>query len=125
MSQSIQYNYNNKTYKCQVNNTSNLGRQKRIRRNVRKSNHKKFIRLLTFYILCSLTGIFIAAAVSAVRCTDIREYTVTSGDTLWHIAENCNTQKRDIRDVMDDIMKINSMKDVSLKTGDVIKLPVY
>lgn len=49
-------------------------------------------------------------------------HTVLSGETLWSIADEINGP-RDIRDVMDEIVRLNQLDTVSLAAGQVIALP--
>lgn len=124
MTHTVQYNYNSNKTKCQANNISRLKKRKRMREERRKNNTRRLRRCMLSLILILMVSGFIFSA-NAVRYCDTREYIISTGDTLWQIAEECNTQRRDTRDVMDDIMKLNSMKSAALKAGNTIKIPVY
>ena len=55
---------------------------------------------------------------------------VSSGDTLWSIAENQKQdnlyyEDRDIRYIVDNIKDINELKTSSLKIGQELLIPVF
>lgn len=76
-------------------------------------------------VLAAVISIFIASAANATKISDTKTYIVTSGDTLWSIAKECNTESRDLRSVMDDIMKLNGMTGAKIIIGEKLTLPVY
>lgn len=49
---------------------------------------------------------------------------INSGDTLWEIAKGVE-ESRDVRKEVNRIMELNNMKSAYIKSGDVIKVPVY
>ena len=101
-----------------VNRTT---KSRKVRRR-KKNNHSLFIVLLAFtFIFSALMG----TGATASRIADTETMCVTYGDTLWDIAAECNTRGDDVRDIMDDIMKLNNMKSAELHAGDIITIPIY
>ncbi len=98
----------------------NSRRRKTMKR--RKQNRTMFIALLIFTFIFST---FIATGATASKVASTATLYITSGDTLWDIASSCNTNGDDVRDIMDDIMKLNNMKTAQLHIGDEILIPVY
>lgn len=99
-----------------------LAQKKANRRKVRKQNRSLFTALLIFTFIFSA---FISTGVTASKVTDTETMRIAVGDTLWSIASECNTCGDDVRDIMDDIMKLNNMKTAELHIGDTIIIPIY
>lgn len=102
--------------------------KKSSRRKIKRTRIANKPRFVIFCALCvfALT-ICIGSLTSAqaTKCADTYTLCISSGDTLWEIARGANTQGKDIRNVIDDIMKLNNMHDTDLKIGDTITIPVY
>ena len=49
--------------------------------------------------------------------------TVHSGDTLWSIAKEYGDENTDVRETIDDIKRINHMKNSTVIVGQAIKIP--
>ena len=103
-----------------VQNRINARRKKAIAR--KKRNRSIFIALLIFTFIFSA---FISTGATATKISDTETIHISSGDTLWDIASSCNTNGDDIRDIMDDIIKLNNMKTAQLNIGDKLLVPVY
>lgn len=75
----------------------------------------------------ALTGVMFGAFCNASASKDAETYvlTVSYGDTLWDIASEINTQNKDIRRVVDDIIRLNRLTDTMLCCGDELVIPVY
>lgn len=85
-------------------------------------------RFALFCILCilvisGLIGSF--TNVQATKSAEVYTLCISSGDTLWEIARSCNTEGRDLRKVIDDIMKLNNMRGTDLQVGDTLQVPIY
>ena len=76
-------------------------------------------------ILSLIVGAALSTAANATKFSETDTVYVTNGDTLWSIAKACNSENRDIRSVMDDIMKLNSMHSAKLVIGEKLIVPVY
>ncbi len=48
---------------------------------------------------------------------------IKKGDTLWTIAEKHNINNEDPRKIVNDIKKINNLKNVILQPGQTLKIP--
>ena len=96
---------------------------------VRIVNHKKFRRrmiLVVFIICCILFNIKNTASSEAK--IEYKNFTVSSGDTLWSIAkqqqdENAYYKDMDIREIMSDIKDINNLKTSNLTVEQKLKIP--
>lgn len=100
--------------------------KRRIRRKrTRIASKPRFIAfsLLCIMTLCAFAGSFTNAA--ADRESETYTLCISSGDTLWDIAASANHAGKDVRNVIDDIMKLNNLKSPSLNVGDTIEIPVY
>ena len=99
---------------------------KRIR--IRLNNDgKRRLRMLISVLLLMFSFYLFACPVLHVQShTPVRnrEYTIMSGDTLWDIASNIDSNK-DIREVIFDICEINGNDNSIVTEGRVIYLPVY
>jgi LysM repeat protein len=51
------------------------------------------------------------------------EVRVTSGQTLWGIAEDLTEPGEDVRIVVRELMELNDLADSSLRVGQVIEVP--
>lgn len=103
-------------------NHTRISQRRTHRKKVRKQNRSLFITLLIFTFLFSA---FISTGATASKVADTETIRIAAGDTLWNIASECNTEGDDVRDIMDDIMKLNNLKSAELHVGDVITIPVY
>ena len=96
------------------------------RRQREKKKNSRRLRCLAFLIIFAIAlCVILVSAANAARVSDTKTYVVSTGDTLWGIAEYCNTENRDVRRVMDDIMKLNKMSSAKLNIGDKLIVPVY
>jgi len=87
--------------------------------------------VLTLLALAIVSGLMIvfgagtAATSSAGEITGTTTVTVQPGQTLWSIAGEANSGG-DIRDAMDDIVRLNSLVDGQpLQMGTKLAVPVY
>lgn len=53
------------------------------------------------------------------------EVLVKKGDTIWHLAKKYNESKKDIRQVIYEIRKINNLSNVNIVPGQIILIPRF
>ena len=82
-------------------------------------NKKKFIR--TTIILLAII-IALLSKVIAKEEEELAEYTITTGDTLWTIAQENKQEGEDTREYVYKIQKINNLFNQGLSEGQVIKI---
>lgn len=90
----------------------------------RQHRHGMWYTVILLIIITSICAL-IATAATATKISDTEQYYVIPGDTLWDIAQQCNTKSDNVYNVMDDIMKLNNMKSSQLHAGDSLIIPVY
>lgn len=91
-------------------------------RKVRIVNKFKFIRSMTILIFLLIAMFNVSIAKSNQEETQIIEYTVSSGQTLWDIAAEHKADDEDIRKYIYDIKKLNNMTDSTIYPGQTIKI---
>ena len=105
---------------------------RRIRRMRREKAAKAYRRtvLTRLAILLSVLAVITTAGVSALTTAFAQgaaEYEVViaqKGDTLWDIAAKHNYADRDVRAVVDKIMRANDMHSADIRVGDRINIPI-
>lgn len=92
-------------------------------------NVKKFVRsiLIILGIILSISLLITKASLS-YKETEYKTISVSSGDTLWEIAaynqsSNDYYENKDIRYIINDIMKINNLENSSLTVGQELLIP--
>ncbi len=89
-------------------------------------NKKRFFTFIFVSVLALNFLIFGIAAPKHSSATEILEpivVTVKSGDTLWSIAsEHCDDES-DVRDMIYEIKKLNSLKNSNLRIGQKLEIP--
>lgn len=111
-----------------ANNTRNIrtsSKRNRVHKRRKKQNKSNSMYVVMLIAITFIFSAFISTGATASKISDTECYRVSRGDTLWEIASECNTQDDDVRDIMDDIMKLNDMKSAELHVGDIIIIPVY
>jgi LysM repeat protein len=93
-------------------------------------NKSKFIRSIT--IIFSLLFLLLVCFANTYSTEETRYKTImiTTGDTLWSIAEkeeenNSYYQHKDIRQIVYDIKQKNQLNNSSLTEGTVLQIPSY
>jgi len=84
-------------------------------------NELKFITFLFSFALIS-SIIFLVSTVNGYKENTYFEIRVNEGDTLWEIA-NLNRKSGDIRGFIYEIKSINNLKDSTIYTGMILKIP--
>lgn len=97
---------------------------KKIKR-TRIANKPRFITFCALCVFALTICIGSLTSAQATKCADTYTLCVSSGDTLWEIARGANSRGKDVRKVIDDIMKLNNMLGTELKIGDTITIPIY
>ena len=95
------------------------------KRRSRIANKKRFTSFCVFCVMCVVFLFGALNSATATKHSDIFVMTVSAGDTLWEIASENNPQNMDVRDVIDDIVRLNRMTETNLHAGDKIIIPVY
>lgn len=102
-----------------------LGRWKR-KIKLRSSRNKLvFFLVLVILSFCTLSLINFSKGEALDNLEDRDSYlliVVKKGDTLWNIAKKYGPAQRDIREVVDDIKKVNNTKD-KIFPGDILYIP--
>lgn len=94
-----------------------------------KRYRTKWLRLLVIGVLmlaAFTSGAIIHAYAGDKSVLDPNTYSkviVTSGDTLWRIADEYAPEHEDIRHYLNDLMKLNKLKSSTIQAGDVLLLP--
>ena len=107
---------------------------RRIRRMRREKAARAYRRMVLtrLAVLIAVLAVVATAGVSAIttafaRDTGMAYETVIAqkGDTLWSIAQKYNYADRDIRTMVDKIMRVNDMQTADIRVGDRINIPLY
>lgn len=80
--------------------------------------------LLTVAVLVVALGSSTIAAGDAGDPVPTQTVTVQPGDTLWELATDANPNG-DLRQTVDDIMRLNSLPTAHLPMGSEIAVPIY
>ena len=108
-------------------------RETRRERRIRKEKHSKakrrkiYSRVALLFTMVSISAILGINALTTAFARDTVEFhtiTVTRGDTLWDIAKEYNVNNKDIRKIVDSIMRANNMKTTVVYAGEVLNIPI-
>lgn len=96
---------------------------------VRLTRRGKVALVLASLVVLSLLAVAFGSATAATRdaatAAPVTTVTVQAGQTLWQLAAEANPHG-DIRDTVDDIMRLNSLPNASsLQMGSQVAIPVY
>ncbi len=80
--------------------------------------------LLTVAVLVVALGSSTIAAGDAGDPVPTQTVTVQPGDTLWKLATDANPNG-DLRQTVDDIMRLNSLPTAHLPMGSEVAVPIY
>lgn len=93
----------------------------------RISSRIRFTLFVAFVIVLITTFVNFALGLSVANSATITEYAqveISSGDTLWSIAEEYMPANDDIRKSVHQLCKINDISAADLQTGMIIKVPI-
>ena len=103
-------------------------RRKRRERAAKNRRRRIFTRMT---LLLSIIAVMTAAGISALTTAFARDtgsayktIIVAQGDTLWDIAAEYNFANRDVRSVVDAIMRANDMTSTHICVGDKLNIPI-
>lgn len=88
-------------------------------------NNKRFlIRMIIIFsvVFLSLTG-FMTILTNASKVASYEEFVVSTGDSLWSIAQNHKPLHMDTREYVEQIKRLNVMETSDIQTGQVLNLP--
>lgn len=93
-------------------------------------NKTKFIRTISILIILISSLILFAKNTYSKNEIIYKENYIYSGDTLWSIAKseiknNTYFKNKDIREVVNELEKINNLNNTILIEGEKIKIPIY
>ena len=102
-------------------------RENRRKRIQRKYIIRRRVAMSIIAICMIMVSIFAVSAVSADadKAQSTCTITVCSGDTLWDIARSINTASMDVRNIVDDIIRLNKMTSSEIRIGTRLIVPVY
>jgi len=86
-------------------------------------------RLVIFLIIITLAvvSILISPLLNRSQAMEpiyLKEYFVSSGDTLWEIAKQTLPYKTDIRDYIQEIRSVNNLVCANIKAGQKLFIPI-
>ena len=94
----------------------------------------RIVNKTRFYVFIILTVYFSFSVLSFFksfgRAEDLEsnvkyeEVYISKGDTIWDIALEYKPDKSDVRDIVGEIRDFNKLDDLSIKPGDIIKVPL-
>lgn len=90
---------------------------------MRIRNKAKFIRSMAIAIFL-LVALFNISIAKSNKETEIIDYTITPGQTLWSIAREYTPNSKDIRDTIHEIKDLNNMQDSNIYAGQTIKIKI-
>lgn len=96
-------------------------------RNNYKSNKLSKIKLSKYIIIFALilVLIFIAITSQGSKPIEYRSITIEKGDTLWSIVKSYQSNEIDPRKTINQIKRINGLKNAVLQPGQTIKIPIF
>lgn len=119
-----QYNGNHKETAQRVIHTGNGSKRTKVRMFVRMSGAGLFIAILVLVYGLLAGGLGDRDAFAASEHAAASNYVIVAqGDTLWAIASEHKRKGQDVRDYVDEILKVNGLKSPSLRVGQKLLLP--
>lgn len=91
-------------------------------------NIKKFIRSLVIILgIIILMSLIISKSTFSHKEIEYKTICIEKGDTLWKIATNLQATNsyystKDVREIIDNIMNINSLQNTSLQENQKLKI---
>lgn len=98
-------------------------RKEQAKRMKRRKVTARITFLLSVFMLIAVMGINIINTAFAKDTAEGYTVIVSPGDTLWDIAIDNNTGNKDIRKVVDSIIRANDLNGSNICVGDEIIIP--
>lgn len=92
-------------------------------------NETRFLLFIVFVLYVGLISFYFLRSLKIVEddranITNYEEVYIANGDTVWNIALEYKPNKYDVRDMVAEIKDFNELEDLSIKPGEVLKIPV-
>ena len=96
-----------------------------MKKTIRIKSKFRFITFVTVLVLAMsmLMGVAFPVTASSPADANYREIRVQTGDTLWKIAKAYGDQSMDVREVVYEICRINSVEAGSIYPGQTLRIP--
>lgn len=96
-----------------------------------KNKKYKVVNKKRFYFLLSILTLIVFSLSFGLK-VDAKEEQITqmeivyvySGDTLWSLSKKFVPQDMDMRQYIDNVIKVNNLKSVMIKPGQLLYMPV-
>ncbi|SRR5690606_2879373 len=89
----------------------------------RKARLRRTIALSVLVLVGAVVAPQAFATDDAATPAELDTYTVGAGESLWSIAANLTPEGRDVRDTMDEIVKLNALSSSQLQAGEQLVIP--
>ena len=86
--------------------------------------HKRKIRCLALFIFLIIALFNKSIAGTDKEEVQTQDYIISSGDTLWSIAQEYKKPEEDTRQYIYDVKKLNNMTDSTIYAGQTIKIKI-
>nr|WP_286186133.1 LysM peptidoglycan-binding domain-containing protein [Sphaerisporangium cinnabarinum] len=80
--------------------------------------------LLVAVVLVLAARVGLAVASGPGEPVEVRVHVVSSGETLWELAQGVATPGEDLREVVSGLVELNGLSSSGVQTGQTILLPV-
>ena len=100
----------------------------RTRKNYRLKSRSRFTIFIVFIMLIMVTGTNSLLGLYDASSLTVHEYLtveISSGDTLWQIAQNYMPDDMDVRQAVHKLCQLNDTSPDQLQPGQTIKVPIY
>ena len=95
-----------------------------MKKRYRLKNKRRFAAFIVLFVMITVfTGMIVNAGATSRVKDEYEIVKVRSGDSLWEIALNSATNKKDIREYIYDIKEINRLESDVIYTGQILLLP--
>ena len=94
----------------------------------RITNHFRFIAFVVICIVlltCIVNMVLGLNSAQSLTETTYFDYEISSGDTLWNIADSYMPADIDIREAIHTLCNVNNIKADDLRPGMIIQIPIY
>lgn len=89
------------------------------------TKEKNSYKTISIMVLILLIIVFLTISTKGSKPIVYKNITIKEGDTLWSIVREYNDKNMDPRKMISEIKKINNLKDVILRPGQVIQIPEF